>query len=104
MWSASAPACAAQIATDAAFAVRQPAVEKVLDREPVDHAERRHRGLHRAQHVEAEARAVLERAAVLVGAAVLERRVELRDQIAVRGVDLDAVEAGLLGARLAAAT
>ena len=81
---------------DAAFAVGQPAVEEVLDRQPVDHAERRHRGFHRAQHVEAEAGAVLQRAAVFVGAAVLERRVELRDQVAVRGVDFDAVEAGLL--------
>ena len=88
----------------AAFAVGQPAVEIILDRQPVDHAELGHRRLHRAQHVEAEARAVLQRAAVFVGAAVLERRVELRDQIAVRGVDFDAVEAGLLRARCAAAT
>ena len=73
-----------------------PPSKIVVDREAIDHAERRHRGLHRAQHVEPEARAVLQRAAVFVGAAVLERRVELRDQVAVRGVDFDAVEAGLL--------
>ena len=70
----------------------------VLDREPVDDAERRRRGLDRAQHLEPEAGAVRERAAIGVGAAVLERGVELRDQIAVGGVDLDAVEAGLAGA------
>ena len=78
----------------AALVVGEPAVEIVVDRHPVDHAEPRHRGLHRAQHVEPEARAVLQAAAVFVGAPVLERRVELRDQVAVRGVDLHAVEAG----------
>src|SRR5262249_56640637 len=41
---------------------------------------------------------VREGAAVVVGASVLERRVELRDQVAVRGMDLDAIEAGLAGA------
>ena len=51
--------------------------EKVVDRDPVDHAECRHRGLHRAQHVEAEAGAVLQGAAVVVGAPVLERRVRI---------------------------
>ena len=55
-----------------------------------------HGRFHRAQHLEAEAGAIFQAAAVFVGAPVLERRVELRDQIAVRGVDLDAIEARLL--------
>ncbi len=58
----------------------------------------RDRRLDRAQHLEPETGAVLQAAAVFVGAAVLERRVELRDQVAVGGVHLDAVEAGLLRA------
>ena len=45
---------------------------------------------------EAEARAVLQRAAVVVGAAVVERREEVRRQVAVRAVDLDEVEPGAL--------
>ena len=57
------------------------------------------RAFHRAQHLEPEAGAVLEAAAIFVGAAVLERRVELRDEIAVRGVQLDAVEPGFPRAR-----
>ncbi len=88
----------------ATFAIGQPAVEEVVDRQPVDDAEPRHCGLDRAQHIEPEAGAVLQAAAVFVGAVVLERRVELRDQIAVRGVDFDAVEARRLGPRGAAAT
>ena len=43
-----------------ALDVGQPAGEKILDRQPVDYAELGHRGLHRAQHVEAEAGAVLQ--------------------------------------------
>ncbi len=81
-----------------AFVEGQSADEEVLDRQAVDHAKPRHCGLHGAQHVEPEAGAVLQAAAVFVGAAVFERRMELRDQVAVRGVDLDAVEAGLLRA------
>ena len=47
------------------------------------------------EHLEPEARAVLERAAVLVGALVVERRQELGQQVAVAAVDVDDVEAGL---------
>ena len=48
--------------------------------------------LRRAQHFEPEPRAVLEAAAILVAAPVLERRMKLRDEIAMRRVDLDAIE------------
>ena len=76
-----------------------PCGKIIVDREPIDHRHVRHGRFDGAQHVEAEARAVFERAAVLVVAAVLERGEELRDQIAVRGVDLDAIEAGRLRPR-----
>ena len=82
-----------------AFGVGHAAGEIVVDRDAKDHRHAAHRGLDRAQHVEPEARAVFERAAVVVGAPVLERGEELRDQVAVGGVDLDAIEAGLLRAR-----
>ena len=49
------------------------------------------------EELQPEARAVLERAAVLVGAPVVERREELHGQVAVRPVDVDDVEAGLAG-------
>ena len=55
------------------------------------------RGAHRLEHLDREAHAVVERAAVLVGAPVVLRREELVDQVAVRGVHLDAVEAGVGG-------
>ena len=60
-----------------AFVEWQPAVEEILDRQPVDHAEAGDCGFHRAQDVEPEARPVLETAAVLVGALVFERCVKL---------------------------
>ena len=53
----------------------------------------------RGRRLAQEARAVVERAAVGVGAAVAERREELVQQIAVRGVNLDGAEAGGVGAR-----
>mgnify|MGYP003694798781 CR=1 FL=1 len=87
-----------------ALVPRQAAREIILDRQPVDHRHVVDRSLDGAQHLEPEAGAVLEAAAVLViDAPVLERCVELRDQVAVRGVDLDAIEARALGARQAAA-
>ncbi len=76
-----------------AFFKNKSAGKEIFDREPVDHAEVRHRGFHRTQHFQAEAGAVLERAAILVSAAVFERRMKLRNQITVRGVDFDAIEA-----------
>ena len=54
-------------------------------------------GTHRGEHLQREAHAVLERAAVLVGALVRHRRDERRDQVAVRGVQFDHVEPGPLG-------
>ena len=77
----------------------QSAGKVVLDREAVDDGRSVRRDLDRAQHVEPEAGAVLQAAAVFVGAPVLERGVKLRDQVTVGGMDLDAVEARLLGAR-----
>src|SRR5437868_1566670 len=50
------------------------------------------------QRLEPESRAVLERAAVLVGPLVVVRRKELQRQEAVRAVDVDDVEAGVAGA------
>jgi hypothetical protein len=82
----------------AAFVERQAAVEIIVDRQPVDQARVRRRVADGLQHIKTEAGAVLDVAAKLVGAAVLERRVKLRDQIAVGGVDLDAVEARRHGA------
>ena len=48
---------------------------------------------HRAHGLEQQARAILERPAVLVLAIVDRRGEELREEVAVRAVDLDAVEA-----------
>jgi hypothetical protein len=55
----------------------------------------RPRRAHRAEHLEREAQPVLQRAAVLVRAVVGQRRDERRQQVAVRGVQLDHVEARL---------
>ena len=52
-------------------------------------------GAHRADHLERIAQARLERTAVLVRALVRGRREEAREQVAVRQVQLDQVEAGL---------
>ncbi len=54
-----------------------------------------HDGAHRVEDLEREAQPVLQRAAVLVGALVGDRRQERRQQVAVRGVQLEQVEAGL---------
>ena len=66
--------------------------EIILHRQAVDDGHARHRRFDRAQDVEAEASAIFQAAAILVGAAVLEGRVELRDEIAVRGMQLHAIE------------
>ena len=70
--------------------------EKILDRDAVDDRHARHCCLDGAQNLKPEARPVLKRAAVFVAAPILERIVKLRDQIAVRGVNFDAVEPGAL--------
>ena len=50
---------------------------------------------HALERLQPEARAVLERASVRVGAVVVAGREELRRQVGVRAVDVDDVEAGL---------
>src|SRR3569832_2501479 len=69
----------------------------VLERESHADAEARAAPLaHRAQTVANEPRAMLERAAPGVRSRVRHRRDELGEQLAMRAVELDAVEAGLL--------
>jgi hypothetical protein len=68
-----------------------------------DRLRARPRGAHRVEHLERIAHAVLERAAVRVRALVRQRRQEARQQVAVRHVQLDQVEARL-AARCAART
>ena len=53
---------------------------------------------HRVEDLEREAQAVLDRAAILVRAAVGQRRDEAREQVAVRAVEFEHVEAGALAA------
>ena len=53
----------------------------------------RHRGPHGVEALERKAHPILQRSTVLVGALVGERREEAREQVAVRGVHLDHVEA-----------
>jgi len=53
--------------------------------------------LHRPEDVGEQPRTVLQRAAVRVGAVIRRRRQELREQVAVCAVDLDAVESGAPG-------
>src|SRR5262249_58318874 len=76
------------------FGPRQAAREEILDRQPVNHRRAGDRGLDGAQYVEPETRAVYKRAAVVVGAAVFERRAGMRGQGGQRGQDLDAVVTG----------
>ena len=79
---------------------RGPSSSSPTRRSPT--ASRPPRGVaHRLEHLDAEAHAVLERAAVGVGPLVAARREELVDQVAVGAVDLDAVEAA--GRRVARA-
>ena len=82
-----------------ALAKRHAAGKVILDRQPINHGDARNLLLHRAQNEQAEAGAVEQAAAEFVGAVVFKRRVKLRNQIAVRGVNFDAIESGLLGAR-----
>ena len=77
---------------------RRPACQSVAEMRTRDRLLRGPRRAHRVEHLEREAHAVLERAAVLVGAPVRERREEARQQVAVRHVQLEQVEAGPLGA------
>nr|GEU28584.1 hypothetical protein [Tanacetum cinerariifolium] len=58
-----------------------------------DRAVGRKRGAHGVEHLERKAGAVFQRAAVFVGAQVRQRREELVQQVAVRGMDLDGVDA-----------
>ena len=74
-------------------------VELVGDDADADREVVAHPGADRAQHLAREARPALEIAAVCVVAGVVERRQELVQQVAVRHVHLDAIEATLAGER-----
>jgi len=77
---------------------REAAVEPVACGEPGQDGLVRRPGLpDGVDHLEEQPGAVLERSAVGVRAVVGERREELVDQVAVGGVDLDDVEARVVG-------
>ena len=84
-----------QLARKGDGVVEAPAAFHVIDRRDAreERPRRRPRLAHRARHLERKAHAVLARAAVLVGARIGERRKKGVQQVAVRGVDLDDVEA-----------
>ena len=68
----------------------QPPSAQSVRREADEQRRTRGSGIpHRIDDAQEQARAVLERAAVLVGAQVRQRREELVQQVAVRGVDLE---------------
>ena len=79
---------------------RQPAGHVVLVRQAHPHGEVAiaHLRADGIDHLEEEAHAVLGGAAVLVVSLVERRREELVQQVAARGVDVDAVEAGVADA------
>ena len=71
---------------------RRPPPQRLDAETNGDRAVVANRSAHILQRLEPEARAVLERAAVLVGAAVVERRQKLERQVAMPAVDVDDVE------------
>jgi hypothetical protein len=81
----------------AAFREHEAAGEIVLDRKPEDDRDADSVPDGR-NHLQAEARTIFQCSAIGVGAQVFRGVEELRDQVAVGAVNLDAVEAGLLGA------
>ena len=80
---------------------RGPSSSSPTRRSPTARPAAADRLAHRLEHLDGEAHAVLERAAVGVGPAVAAGREELVDQVAVAAVDLDSVEAA--GRRVARA-
>src|SRR5690606_28566490 len=77
---------------------RPAAIDPVCGRDPdADNLVGGKRVAHGTENLETEAHAVLKRAAIGVRALVEERREETMDQIAVRGMDLDHVEACSIG-------
>ena len=91
----SQPAPAQQARERDRVVVREAAVAPVVGRDADGHRPLlRPHGAAGGEDLEREARAVLERAAVLVGAHVRQRRQERRQQVAVRHVDLEEVEPG----------
>ena len=90
-----APACSMACASCTVSAPREAAFDQV-ERGDAEHDDeiRPGRGARLAHDLAGEAHAVLERAAPVVLALVGAQREELRDQVALRAHDLDAVVAG----------
>ena len=90
----------AQPRSRSALAERHALLEVPAALDPVGgrdaHAHRhvcRHGGAHRVEHLQRKAHAVLQRAAVVIAARVRQRREELVQQVAMRRVQFDRVEA-----------
>ena len=81
----------------ASSGVRPPSDQSVAEMRTDIGLCRRPDSAHRVEDLERKAHAVLQRPAVLVAAEVGERRDEAREQVAVRHVDLQHVEAGRFG-------
>ena len=75
-----------------------PSTQSVRGHADADRLLVRKRLAHRVEHFERKAHAVRQRAAILIGALVGNRRQELVQEIAVRGMHLDGIDAEPLGA------
>jgi len=93
------PAASSARATSIASSIVAAALEVRRVELDADRERRADRGADRADDLEEKAAAARRIAAPLVVAQVRARRQELRDQVAVRGVDLHAREAGVPGDR-----
>ena len=99
----STPSCASSRASATESSIVQPpSAQSVAEMRTKSGSSSGQRVAHRAHHLAQQPHAVLERAAVLVGALVGQRREELVQQVAVRGVQLDDAGTRRLRARTAA--